>query len=641
MMDVLNKELTSEIDFLTCGTCQKEFVLSDIMTFMKHKKFDCENGTSSVDSFYQRLMCRIKDCEEKFATAVGLLLHIQNQHALNIFITLSLYGPTNKPNSNDSSRKTLSNDTPTKSSTITTVTEPEGNSDGCCGSGQTGSLQLCEVSALSSMSIGDSLDDVSKRSPCLDPAMTCGVNCCIPPKPQESMGTQTDFESDVLLVENTCHGDRCTPEKCQSKSCCDNQNCCITLIPGTHEKMKKCCSAIVPKKRKQHMESKHMPKGFWSRSKSTLRRRISSNYVNKNRTTATMTNRDIFIDVGSPSVVNINRADSENQHPSNTTTSQQHQQQAVVTKGNTTKSVDSLPVSISSSSHRGLVYLEPGSTFTIPVSYSNTGESFQSPVRPLPPSHPGQFTSESLLPASASLSSPRIDINPSSSIAATESFITDWSDSFVINDAGFTSGDAQTSTENPTTRSQLPDEDHLIMTINSIDDNSGNDRSSDAKSKASSSLKKRRYPTSRPFKCDQCDHSFNQRIHLKKHQSKHTGIKPFKCQQCDYSTVERSHLKVHIRIHTGEKPYKCTYCEYATAQNSTLKIHLKRHHNRSVYNCETCGKKFNQATSLKLHQQQQHDNATSHPQQRLIEQSQFLDPQGNHKIHTNASQSPT
>lgn len=35
--------------------------------------------------------------------------------------------------------------------------------------------------------------------------------------------------------------------------------------------------------------------------------------------------------------------------------------------------------------------------------------------------------------------------------------------------------------------------------------------------------KRSRYPTSRPFKCDQCDNAFNQRIHLRKHQSKHTG----------------------------------------------------------------------------------------------------------------------
>jgi hypothetical protein len=35
--------------------------------------------------------------------------------------------------------------------------------------------------------------------------------------------------------------------------------------------------------------------------------------------------------------------------------------------------------------------------------------------------------------------------------------------------------------------------------------------------------RRRRYPTSRPFKCDKCDSAFNQRIHLKKHMSKHTG----------------------------------------------------------------------------------------------------------------------
>jgi hypothetical protein len=35
--------------------------------------------------------------------------------------------------------------------------------------------------------------------------------------------------------------------------------------------------------------------------------------------------------------------------------------------------------------------------------------------------------------------------------------------------------------------------------------------------------KKRQYPTSKPFTCAQCGMSFNQRIHLKKHESKHTG----------------------------------------------------------------------------------------------------------------------
>ena len=74
------------------------------------------------------------------------------------------------------------------------------------------------------------------------------------------------------------------------------------------------------------------------------------------------------------------------------------------------------------------------------------------------------------------------------------------------------------------------------------------------------------------FNCDVCKAAFNQKIHLKNHSAKHTGIKPFKCSECNYSTVERSHLKVHVRVHTGEKPFKCSFCEYATAQSSTLKV---------------------------------------------------------------------
>ncbi|KAK7115383.1 uncharacterized protein [Littorina saxatilis] len=109
--------------------------------------------------------------------------------------------------------------------------------------------------------------------------------------------------------------------------------------------------------------------------------------------------------------------------------------------------------------------------------------------------------------------------------------------------------------------------------------------------KMTGSGKKRRYPTTRPYKCDQCDHAFNQPIHLKKHMSKHTGVKPFKCDQCEYSTVERSHLKAHNRIHTGEKPFQCNFCTYATAQNSTLRVHLQRHH----------GNQLRAATSTTVH----------------------------------------
>ncbi|CAD5117780.1 DgyrCDS6531 [Dimorphilus gyrociliatus] len=108
------------------------------------------------------------------------------------------------------------------------------------------------------------------------------------------------------------------------------------------------------------------------------------------------------------------------------------------------------------------------------------------------------------------------------------------------------------------------------------------------------STKKKKLNGNKAFMCEVCGEGFNQRIHLKKHMSKHTGIKPYKCDQCNYATVERSHLKVHNRIHTGEKPFKCNLCDYATAQNSTLKIHMKRHHSQAETNI----------TSNENHQQQ-------------------------------------
>ncbi|XP_029655153.1 zinc finger protein 148-like [Octopus sinensis] len=64
-------------------------------------------------------------------------------------------------------------------------------------------------------------------------------------------------------------------------------------------------------------------------------------------------------------------------------------------------------------------------------------------------------------------------------------------------------------------------------------------------------------PPIKNFLCTWCNQKFKQKIHLQKHEYKHTGDKPYKCLECDYSTVERSHLKVHIRIHTGNYFLHC------------------------------------------------------------------------------------
>lgn len=357
--------------------------------------------------------------------------------------------------------------------------------------------------------------------------------------PDNEMAMKNKMDKSLKSVQNGV-------TKTENEACCEHQSCGVTVIPGTHENMRKCCTSVLPKKRKRHMETKHMSYS-WSRYN---RRRLYSG-LDKGRSAGT-----IYIDV----------EDVRDDPP--------RLQTRTCTQDNVQRSEDDEKYnSENNMTSRGSVILQPGATFSIPLPYNtvSSGSRPRTSIIPIPgPSR--QVSSPKHSTAEAMSSSPVL--------------------------------------QNETTSSAVSEE---ITETLIFSDMSNTDAGSDSLDPNCSYYqgRKRRYPTSRPFKCDQCDNAFNQRIHLKKHMSKHTGIKPYKCQQCDYSTVERSHLKVHIRIHTGEKPFKCTYCEYATAQNSTLKIHLKRHHGSQMLECPTCSKSFTQYDNFQVHQREhQGDNST-------------------------------
>ncbi|KAL3859529.1 hypothetical protein ACJMK2_009745 [Sinanodonta woodiana] len=420
-------------------------------------------------------------------------------------------------------------------------------------------------------------------------------------------GTSQPFADKVhsLTVERT---------KALPRGCCNNQTCGVTVIPGTHECLKKCCNAVVPKKRKRHFETKHMS---FSSHKFSRRRSVCEGEPfepSKDDSNNADEGHTIYIDV----------KPEEMQCPMSST--------AVTTE---TSSSSSVPFMSSASNCTGQnfdtkktgnkqrksrsVFLKPGAVISIPFTYA-----FPPVTSSVPPLIPQSLTRVRSIP-------PRLSVPVQKATMSSKTFhqgetVSETAENpnrMLILGPSTAKGDSVrvVSPRNPTITLSY------TATSSSMGSESAENEASDTShipmlSEGQQMGRRRKYPTSRPFKCDMCTLAFNQRIHLKKHMSKHTGIKPFKCQQCDYSTVERSHLKVHFRIHTGEKPFKCTHCEYATAQNSTLKIHQKRHHGSQLLQCECCQKTFTRQDSFKSHQIEHKSSSSAGGQEEQEDQGQ-------------------
>ena len=80
--------------------------------------------------------------------------------------------------------------------------------------------------------------------------------------------------------------------------------------------------------------------------------------------------------------------------------------------------------------------------------------------------------------------------------------------------------------------------------------------------------------------CNECRQQFTFKVALRKHiKLKHSeeslGVD---CETCFLRLSCKAALKVHMRKHTGERPYKCEKCEESFRQPVHLKNHLHNVH---------------------------------------------------------------
>lgn len=103
------------------------------------------------------------------------------------------------------------------------------------------------------------------------------------------------------------------------------------------------------------------------------------------------------------------------------------------------------------------------------------------------------------------------------------------------------------------------------------------------------------------FKCELCEFTSFTRFSIKKHQLRHNQ-KPFKCNNCSKSFNDKETLSMHKKEHDELMPYSCSRCKSGFRQKDDKDKHEQSCKPSGRYNCKQCNFTCNSKTGLKSHE---------------------------------------
>ena len=459
------------------------------------------------DSTASELRCQ--SCPKKFITPWSLLKHAQGVHALGIYLN----NEVQKQNTHIFSNKYISE---TQNGAVNVEYIPTNHVVSDDSTGVITAPDTIDEHAIDKLVSPCECDKCVVTSPQNRASL-------LKPKLEEAVGEVGNHDGNNSKQENKIPKDKSSsePDESEKQICCNNQDCGVTLLPVTHEDLKKCCSAVVPKKRKRHMVIKHLGgHGSLARRRNELKRRV---------VTPTNIPTNIYIDFDSNE---ITRKAETTSFPASNQESMSDRQKKVNVSTNNSNEINSKIASQKMNTEREpaaasqtkSVIIAPGSSFSIPLSmaYSQAFSPFRTnsvEIMEIPQVSTSSTESSGKLAAPAGVTMTIGENSNQQQIDLSSCTTTEMSEGTTISTSE--GGMSFTIPGNGSENDDKKEESTMEFFIGS--------KMSDEKGKGG---KKRRYPTSKPFKCDQCDHAFNQRIHLKKHQSKHTGM------DCQYVNIK-------------------------------------------------------------------------------------------------------